>query len=128
AEADVNPRAVRDRLAGIDHAVAILVAQPPDIGREGEDELVVVGEDPMRHVGDHVVESVEDLVGAVSYAVPVTVLDAVDALRMYGQISPVARAVAVEVLQPLILITPGGVQLAQIELTLVLDRLEGERL
>ena len=127
AEPDVHSRAVRQRFLRVDHAVAVRVAKAPEVGRHRGEQIALVPEDVVEGVGDEVVEVLEHERGLVRHAVAVRVLDAVEPFLGERQVTPVARPVPVEVLQPLVLRAAFRCQHVVVEGALVLHVLERDR-
>ena len=125
-EPDVHPGSVRDRLLGVDDAVGIRIAEAPDVGRDGQVEVILVREYPVRHIRHEVVEILEDLLRVVGDAIAVRILQAVQSLLVHRQVTPVAGAVPVPVLEPLVLGAPFRRQHPLVEGALVLDVLEDD--
>ena len=125
----MNRVAVAERCLLVHHAVAVGIAEPPQIGRGGHVERVLVGKHAARDIAGHILveplEHDERLVGA---AIAVGVTDAVDPFLVSGEVPPVVRSIRVAIRQPRITGAALGRQVAPEELPEVLHRAQGVHL
>ena len=115
-----------DRFLRVEHAVAVGIAQAPQVGRDGRVDVAArVHHDAAEDVGrDVLVEALEHDRRLVGDAVAVGVLDAEDSLGHAHQIAEVAHAVLVEVGDPGVLVAQLGRHLLAEELAQVLGGLQ----
>ena len=124
AKPDVDGVAVADRLLDVRCAVAVGIAQAPEVRGYGQVDVVLEGQHTARDVRHLVMEVFNEERGLICHAVAIGVFDAEDLFFLYREVAPVMRAVAVEIGQVLVLLAAFGSELLMQKSAPVLHRLQ----
>src|SRR5690606_35873823 len=84
----------------IGNAVTIGVGEPPQVWRYGQVEVIAIGKDTTRHIGNLLVEIVYNQLRPVGHAVAGNIFYPVHFFFLDGEIAPVVRTITVQVGQP----------------------------